>query len=441
MANRKFKWWLLLIPVLAAAVILAIAFWDTIAVYMAPKAVLTNALSDTVSRLDERFRSNPIRNLVDVYDREGKYTAQIELETSQELLGTVSYDMTVQTDLSANQAFAQGNIGFSGTNLALSMYLNGDFMAISSDELVNGAYYGITYDTFSEDLDHFPLVKHLIPSATMQKWESSLESIQELMTRSYEVPEITSEDIRMLMAAILLLDSQVSREDIQLNGERVSSFVITYSAAGEAVRDILGYVLDVSNAPEGEITASFYLYNNAVVKVELDGAAGENQISYILTLGEDALTAPLTLTENRRENGSISDFSLAVSTSMDTGRYVETVNFTQTADESSKAVAVSYDWNTETGDMILSWNHSMPIRLNLTRNEDGICMVTDDFAQLMAILQKKEEGSTDSASCTMLLRKGSSVAAPAYKNLDKWSMEDLVTLLTGIGSLIGFRLT
>lgn len=433
--KKKFKWWLVLIPVLAAAIGVAVVFRDSLMIRLAPRAVLTKALSTAVSQLDERFQNSPLHGIADVYDREGKYTAAMSLDTTSDLLGNVSYDMTVQTDAAGHQMSADGVIGFSGRELALSLYLNGEHVAVSSAELLNGNYYGITYDTLSADLDSFPLVKHLIPTATMEKWEASLADIQTLMNRSYEAPEVSKEDFRTLLVGLLAMKCQVEKVEHPVNGDQVSCYMLTYGANGEEMKELLGYVLDTEGAGTAEASASFYLYENRLIEVVLDGSAGENHVRYILTLGEDPAADDLALKASRTENGVTSDLYLNISTQHSGSHYAETLTISR---NNAEAKTISYDWDTVTGDMTLNYNHAMPIRLNLTDTETGIRIVTDDFAQLLHILLEREGETSKNISCTMTLSKGSSITEPAVKNLDQWSMEDLLTLLGGIGSLIGF---
>lgn len=440
MAEKKSKWWPLLILVLAVTVTLLIAFRHPILIYVVPKAALTSALADTAAQLDERFQYNPIRNTLDVFNPQGQYTAVIELNSTDDLMGDISYDMTIQTAMHSHQLFAEGTVGFSERDLELSLYLNGDFMAISSEELLNGNYYGITYDTFSSDVASFPFLKFLIPNSTMQKWEESIANIQKLMNHSYETPQITEKDIQMLIAGILLLDSHVDKETIQLNGQSIDCYRINYSASGEDVIEILNYLLDTSNVSSGKIAASFYLYEDMIVRIDLSGTAGESGVAYTLMLGENALTDDLVLTEKRMENLESSSSAITIHT-QGGSRYIESLDIRHIASGLEKSSIISYDWDTTTGDMSLTVNNMTPIQLSLTRTETGINVATDDFSQLMDILLQKETEYSKESSCTLTLSKGSSIAAkPQYKNLDQWSMDDILVLLSNIGSLVGINL-
>ena len=44
-----------------------------------------------------------------------------------------------------------------------------------------------------------------------------------------------------------------------------------------------------------------------------------------------------------------------------------------------------------------------------------------------------------SEMCIRDSRKGSAITTPKYKNLDEWSLDDLLVLLGSIGGLLGFK--
>ena len=426
MKHRAWCW--VLAAVLTLALILTVFCWDTIVIYAASKAVLTGALQDTISQLDVRFRYNPIRNTLDQYSPEGRYTASVTLETETEHLGHLSCDLAVQTDAVSHQASVDGVLHSKSGDLNLSLYLNDTGMAISSEELLAGRYYGITYDTFASDLNHFPLLKYVIPAATVTRWEKSLDEIQSVMSRPYQPPEITREDIRYLMAGILLLDTKVSRGTVQ----GLDCYVITYSAAGQEVRDLLGYVLDVNSTDTGEIAANFYLHNRKLVCVELACSAGENALQCRLDLGEQCRTDDLHLTVQKKEQDQSAKTVISVSTQSSGPFYQETVSVT-----GDSCNEVRYSWDSDNGDMIFSWNSGMPIRLNVTQKQDGLHVSTADFAQLFSVMTGRSGKSGREVAAVMTLKPGTVLTAPEYTNLDAWSYEDLLTLLKGLGGLLG----
>ena len=108
MERKKRQWWLLGILAVLLLGIVGFAFRDAILIRAAQKAVLTSALNDLFSQLEQRFQGDPLLIVAGSLDPEGKYTIDMEMATEKELLGPVSYDMTLRTDGTAHQLFAEG---------------------------------------------------------------------------------------------------------------------------------------------------------------------------------------------------------------------------------------------------------------------------------------------------------------------------------------------
>lgn len=437
--SKKQKWWLFLIPVLLAIMVLTGIFWDEILIRAAPQTVLMSALKETFSALEERFEDEPMLLLAKNVDPEGRYTADLTMDTSYQLLGQTSYDMTVQIDLPSQQVLAEGVIGNAGKDLALSLYLDQNFLAVSSQELLQGNYYGITYDTFAEDIRSIPMLRFLIPEATLQEWTDSIQGVQERMNQEYaipEFPEISESDLQKAILGVLAFPCKVTQENVPINGAELACHKLTYSASGATVCEILGTIMDTQGASEGTVSASFYLYEKKLVRVGFDGVAGEKQVAYSLLLGTDALADPLTLQIVQTGNGNREETTVNVETQRREQVLYQKWSICQT----EKQTNLSYHWNPETGDMeLLLDSMQEPITLNLAETEMGFRIVTEDFAELLNALDT-EKKDREAISCTMTLQKGTSIEAPAYKNLDQWSLEDLLTLLDGIGSLLGLGL-
>lgn len=415
----KKKWLLILIPAVLA--LAAAAFWFA---YLSPRMALSRAAEDALSMLEQRLAESPVPILAQGYDESGKNTTSLELTVSD----GVQYDMQVQTDMAANQLFAQGTVRIEGNSLNLSAYLDGQFAAITSEELFKGGYYGITYDTFSSDVRSFPLISLLVPSATLGKLDSSVEKLQAYMNRSRQLPQlpdVQQEDVRKLILGLLVLKSDVHREALTVDGESLECLRFDYSATGEQAGTLLGYLMDTGGLTQGDITASFYLHDKTLIAVRCNGRAGENQAALRLELGRDAAQGEVSMAFEKLENGEKSAFSYRIGARDADGAHTETAVFgTQ---------SVIFDWHPQTGDMVLTLPGKEPVSLYLTQAQDGFQIKTRDFASLIGISSQKGFDST------MTVHKGASIAVPDYKNLDEWSLDDLLALLGSIGGLLGFK--
>ena len=412
---KKKKWLLLLIP----AVLLLAAV-----LYLSPRMTLSNAADNALSKLEQRLAESPVPILAKGYDESGRNTTSLALTVSD----GVQYDMQVQTDLTSNQILADGTIRIDGKALNLSAYLDKEFAAITSEDLFKGGYYGITYDTFSSDVRSFPLLSRLIPSATLSKLDSSVEKLQVYMNRTRQVPQlpdVQQEDIHKLILGLLVLKSDVHKETLTVDGQSLECLRFDYSATGEQAGTLLGYLMDTGGLSQGDINASFYLYGKTLVAVRCDGRAGENRAALRLDLGLDAAQGDVSIAVEKLENGEKSAFSYKIGARGADGAHTETAAFgTQ---------SISCDWQPKTGDMVLTLPGKSPISLNLSQAQDGFQIQTKDFAALIGINSQKGFDST------MTVRKGSAITTPKYKNLDEWSLDDLLVLLGSIGGLLGFK--
>lgn len=420
MAGKR-KWWLILISAVLAIAVICLLFWDVIILYLAPKTVLSAALTDAFSKMEQRFSDSPVWLLAEGYDENGRNTTLLQLRSSN----GVQYDMKVQTDLTANQIFAEGTVTAGGNKLDMSAYLDRDFAALTSNDLLQGGYYGITYDTFVADIRSFPLLTLFLPSETIGQWENSVLKLDSFMNRSYilpKVPEISQEDVYKALLGLMALKSHVSSQPIAFDGVTLEGYRIYYDVTGEQVGQLLSPMLPGANS-QSRIIANFYLYENRLVEVRFQGTTGSDSVAFTLSLGLDAATDDLTVAAERVETGAKTSLAATLSTMREDGRYAEVIRVGDTE--------ISYDWNPETGDMNLTLPDKAPICLTLSAAENGVTVVTKDFAALVGIDTQKE------FECTMTVKKGAQIETPVYKNLEEWSLEDLLVLLQGVGALLG----
>ena len=297
---KKKKWLLLLIP--AVLLLAAALFWF---LYLSPRMTLSNAADDALSKLEQRLAESPVPILAKGYDESGRNTTSLALTVSD----GVQYDMQVQTDLTSNQILADGTIRIDGKALNLSAYLDKEFAAITSEDLFKGGYYGITYDTFSSDVRSFPLLSRLIPSATLSKLDSSVEKLQVYMNRTRQIPQLPEmQEEDKLILGLLVLKSDVHKETLTVDGQSLECLRFDYSATGEQAGTLLGYLMDTGGLSQGDINASFYLYDKTLVAVRCDGRAGENRAALRLDLGLDAAQGDVSIAVEKLENGEIAHF-------------------------------------------------------------------------------------------------------------------------------------
>ncbi len=416
--TNLFLW--LLLPLLAGGAVLGFLFWDTLLLYLAPKTVLTGSAVRLLGELEERFSKSPAALLLEYYEPQGRYTVQLEASTENPLMGTIAFDLTVQTDGTAHSLLAQGSAGTTGNDLDVSLYLSDSVLAVSSKDLVQGTWYGLTYDSFRQDIRSIPLLQYVITDSLISRWEQSLRNIQSAMQSSWTGPDISAletEDARQYLTALLLLPGKVSRDQVKLECLWVDCFRIDYTVDAQQL-----------NRQDATASVSFYLYENRIVQLEFYYSEGADRVNGTVFLGVDPTTEPLSLSWKQTRNGVYSEKTISQWTDSREGRNAEA----WTVQTNGTATTLDYTWNRETGDMVLSVNGGTAAALNLTQTPEGLRLHTGEPETLLPELDSID-------SCTLTIQKGAEFTPPEYKKLDAWSLEDFWTLLGGIGSLFGLK--
>lgn len=408
-----------ILPILAVLAVILVAsaaiYWDAIVMYIAPQIPLKEALDAVFTGLHQRWQESPVPILLRGYDADGLNTSQLEL--TDPATGAVQGRLEVQSDLEGNQIAFQGTLPNAEKLGSASVYMNREFAALTSDALLQGGYYGITYDSFSQDIRSFPLVSLLAPEKLLNQWQEQMDDMQEQMCWELslpELPEITLEELKTVSLGLWVLRGRVSTQTLDAGGEALTCWLVTYDLTGE----LAGFLWKAAaNAPmpeDGRIRLSFCLYQKSLIRVELEAAAGEQKMAVHLELGPDAYQDDLSLTV-AKENTS---HTMALNTQQ--GRDNITVDGTTYA----------YQWDRPTGGLLLLLPDKDPLALKLTAAGDGFRVESD---QLWRFVRKN---ALTNYGCTLTVTKGAEIQPPEYKNLDQWSMEDLMIFLNSVWTLI-----
>ena len=433
--TKKRRWLIPLGLILAAALLLG-AFWDSARVYLFPKAALTGALTNTAQALESRFAGSPLQVLLKGLDGSLSNTVSLEMTRQEALLGDVNYNMTLQTQLSPRRISGTGTVTTGDRVLDLGLYLDADFAAVTSEGLLAGGYYGITYDTFPQDIRKSPMLAFLIGEDTLTQWENDMASLQETMGRTLELPEFSAGDLKMAMVGLLALRPEVTKETAALAQGTRECFRLRFQVSGELIRkgaEMADMRLPVALEAEDVLTADFYLAENYVVRCDVS-LSGTDAMVFSLWADTQPVTDTLHLELTRNEGKDRT--ALTLDTVSSEVLYTEEVTIRNDTDVS----AIRYSWNRETGEGQLSRTNDSgktSAALKLTAAEDGFRIQTNDLDALLAILGEGEDKADTPA--TLTVTRGSGFDTPVYKNLDQWSMEDILILLEGLGGLLGLN--
>lgn len=412
MEKKQVKWWLL-----AAALVILVAsaavYWDALVMAVAPQIPLRRALSAAITSLEERYQDSPIPILLRGYDSDGLNAARVELTDKHD--GEAKGILEVQAALEENQIFIRGTLPEAAELGSLSVYLDRDRLALTSDALLRGGYYGIAYDTFRQDLQSIPLVRLLVSEKLITQWEDSLRSIQKQMDWDLslpELPEIPVDGIKSATAALWVLRGHVSVENLEIGGQMQPCWRVGYRLREKTAGLIWEKLMNEPLPEGGRVQFAFYLYQNSLVRVELNVEAGPKKMDGVLTLGPDVKRDDFIL------DASINGVSQRFSLTTRQGRESLQLN----------GQGISYSWNPASGDFTLFLAEPLPMKL--TPAADGFQIQSD---RLWSLLRKTPVLDYD---CIVTIQKGTRFQTPEFKNLDQWSLDDLLIFLNGVWTLL-----
>ena len=154
-----------LLVTIAAAVPIAVYFTT----HITPKATLSSALNTAFSQLEMRVEGNPLLLVSRMLPWEGKCRAELEMTLSDDFGGEICCDAVMRVDLNTHRVLAEGRISSGARDVDMCLYMDSEYAALSSGDFAEGTCYGITYDTFSEDIRSFPLLEYLISEQMLQR--------------------------------------------------------------------------------------------------------------------------------------------------------------------------------------------------------------------------------------------------------------------------------
>lgn len=435
-----------------AVIALSLSFF-AVRVRILPRLVLSQSMNNAFNHLEVRFEKSPVHLFRDVYDPDGYYLADLQLETNTAHLGPVRYDVDLQTQLAPLRISGSGTVVAGGKALELGLYLDGDFAAVSSESLVEGNYYGITYDSFSQDIRGRELLAVLIGDEKISQWEKNVSGLDQKMSRELKMPEFSLGDIKTALYAVLVLEPEVGRQKIQVSGEEIQVHTITFRATGQQIAEaaephrqeltpeVAAWISDIKEDPKFYMEAVFFLDQENLIQMDGTMLSSQRSDGICVYLGDPENNEPLSLELEMREGEDLDRLNLTLENTGNAQRYQEKSRLTWTCNGVQQAYDMDYTYDLSSGEMDLSLTidgKKAETRLNLAGEGEKITVTSQNIGPFLNLF--RENAMDSPAICTLSLMPGEEISIPEYRNLDQWSMDDLWMLIKGLGGLLGIKL-
>lgn len=443
--NVKRKWPIVLAVILLAAATGIFCFRDALMIRLFPKVVLSNALGESFSQLEIRYADSPAHILAKAISKDGCQNITMKLDTSTKFMGIAHYDLQLHTQTHPNRIYGDGSVSTGAGIMDLQLYLDEHFGAVSSRSLTEGAYYGLTYDTFPADIRSFDMLRIFAGEAVLTGWDDSVSRFAEFMRRNYTFPELSAQDVRSALMAALALKPQVEA------GESPDCYTVTFRADGTEIGleaepyidqlpgDLASFVQQLSEDEHSQLQVVFSLHEKQL-----------NSVEAVLTLSNGSYRAAADLTHANTlvlelfayDGENLDRTELAVKTLSDAEVYQEFITITRTVNGVRSQTTADYTWDLSSGDMameLIKDEKKYPIRLNLTGEGESFTISCQKFETILNLIAGQENPRP--AICVLTVSPGEhNPEIPEYRNLSDWSMEDLLLLLTRLGGLVGLKL-
>ncbi len=419
--------------VLLGLLVIGFRLREPLLIRLFPKLVLSSAIADACDRLEEHYGSGPAALLLNGLDASGNQTILLKTDAGLGKLGSGRLELEICTQTKPNRIRANGTILTGAGKLSLNLYLDKDCAAIASGQLTDGVWYGVTFDTFREDIAGFELAEVLAGQEMLENWADALTAVSELLERSYQIPNIQPQDIRSVLMGVLAFKPAISvqkgkgqyRISFSADGKELSRLAGAYSSIlPNGAEVLLGHM---EADPESMLTVVFCLNSRKISGIEAFLRLGDSRYRLQVSLKEGFL---LIETEEQEET---SRFFLR--SDADERRCSQTMIFTDS--EKGEQLRLDYSWDRLTGDMALVVSRdgrNCPVRLNLTGQTGGFTVTCRDISPVWLLVTGRE--MEFSAICTLTVSTGSHVPElETYKNLSQWSLEDLFWILKRAGLL------
>ncbi len=422
--------------VLLLVVVTIIICGNTVGIYLAPGLILSEALEETYDKVSKLLEQEPARILMEVLDDQGHQTVYLDLSASNPSAKSASCDMTLC--FQPHRLLADGQITLSDRKLDLTAYADTKGIAISSGTLLDGQFYGITYDTFMTDIQKIPLLGWIVSDALAEQWAQSLNQVKIRMENLKRIPaisRISQNEWKQLTLAVKAIPARVQKTRITVGKQALDCHRLSYQLDDARVIPYLKTFLPIESTKNAQVRAACYLREKQLLLADIQIDAGDQRYHIQLEPGQSQTGDPLNLLwqyEKDQENLSV---QLTISDNEDLRRE-RWIICQNGMDEGN--LELSYIWEPATGILHLNTPAGDQIPITMQQASDRLILKTDEFSKILdAIHMDRPDFLLGLDRCTLVLEKGAMIDPPDYRNLDTWSLEDFLTLLEGIGSLLG----
>lgn len=485
-AAKKVKWWMVAIPAVLVIAIVAALAWQPLLGLLAPGKALESAQENTNEKLNDRYEGSPFAVLMKgaMWIENGEMALDVGVNANGQQM---SANMLLQSNRPSKQMGANLAVEYGDLNISGSVYGDPDKIAIAVDQFNDGTYYGVTLDTFKEDLKA-SVLGSAVTDEQIEMIDRYLQMVREMISSEEDYSKLLEPYAAIVKEYMDKLEMTKGEGEIKLDGEYYNCTTMTLTMDEEYLFEMLEKLLDqleededirelfesyvskissivaFDSAPSNVATGimdlddivkqlrdaldeaqdmlkldmemTYYQYKGYVVayvlkadlEVDEEEISAEFKVNYGLNPGVSDIIVSVVM----ESDGETFSMELVSKVEKSGDTYKETIEVELEVPDTEKVKEqIVIEWNRKSGDLSYDFQMNIPgseeiaftFECKLEELDNGFRLSVEDFEIEGVVLDVK-------LTCTT----GTELKAPEFVNLDKWDenlMNEFMTWVSG----------
>lgn len=415
--HRRRILYLFLFLTIGLLVICYCLFRDQLLIHLSPQAALHAAIKTTAAQLEMRFADTPCAGILEIINTEGQYEAEFSLAAEDAPVD--SWVGKIYIDGSNKRLRSEGDVVYKGKEISGSIYADSDAIAYCADKNSNDGFLGVTFRSFSEDIQKMDIMNIFLSDQTLQTIELGLQQIKQVVNTDFfpiPAPLTEQDNLQKIFLAMMTFPCDTTRTTVALDGNAVNCLEISFTLDPRAAGN---YIQDPS-------VIKFYLNNGQLIKMQLQSLAeGENAL-FSVVLGKDPQKNTIRI--------SYKEIDIEINREDCNGEHTESAMVSGLSDHvycitSNAATGMIHVYPDE------PQKQNRLMDFHFTRLGKAMQVQSSDYSELFQLIfpEMFDENGAYSISGSIVLAKGAAVPKQSYKNLDQWTAEDLLVIFQNLG--------
>ncbi len=248
--KKKKMWWMIPVAAVLALVVAAAFLWKPLLLKFAPDTYMSMAEANTMKDLEKRMEETPAGLIAQSFEDYKKNTTDISVDFKDKDDQQIKVDLSLAADMEKHQMAVNADFEVKTTepmSVAISgdagVFINDKFAAVGCDPITDGKYYGLTYDSFKEDIKKSAFAE-MLTDEQIDQVADLLEQVSDQIGSDVDYEEILMPYVEICKDHIKTLDKTTGKESIELGDKSYKCDTISYEMDLDSLIELTEKILD-----------------------------------------------------------------------------------------------------------------------------------------------------------------------------------------------------